>query len=156
MSNLNEQQRLQRLLRHIQHVEDNCKTIATSLLFNNEFDFAKELLRNGHIHDASKFEGLEWDHLNGWDDPLFPEAIRLHVTTNPHHPEYWGGIHEMPRIFIAEMAADWHARSSELPGKGLIQWIEEDACRRYSFESTDKVYGEIYDFINLLLEPAFI
>lgn len=151
----NEEKRLQLLLRHIQHVNDNCKTIAEFLIANNEFYDAKELLRNGHIHDASKFSGIEWDHLGSCSDPLFKDAIRHHVTTNPHHPEYWGGIHNMPRIYIAELAADWHARSFELKGKGLIQWIEEDALKRFNFNYTDKVYNEVYNFINILLEPAF-
>jgi hypothetical protein len=151
----NEHKRLQLLRRHIHHVEENCGILADALLERGEFDFAKQLLLNGHIHDASKFSGIEWDHLNGWEDPLFPEAIKHHVTTNPHHPEYWGDIHQMPRIYVAEMVCDWQARSSELKGKGLAQWIEEDALSRYKFYPADQIYNEIHEFVNLLLEPAF-
>lgn len=151
-----EEKRLRLLLRHINHVRDNCSAIAENLIENGEFDFAKQLLANAQIHDASKFHGVEWEHLNGWEDPLFEQAIRHHVTTNPHHPEYWsGGIHQMERLYIAEMAADWTARASELNGKGLVPWIEEDATRRFHFNSTDKIYKEIYEFIDLLLEPSF-
>jgi len=155
-SHIDEQKRLQLLWIHIHHVEDNCKIIADALIHNSEFELAKELMRNAHIHDASKFEGIEWEHLNGWRDPLFPEAIKHHVTTNPHHPEYWGSIHEMKRIYIPEMISDWSARNSEMrTTKSLIQWIEEEATQRYNFSPTDKIYKEIYHFLNLLLEPAF-
>ena len=153
---MNEQKRLQLLLRHIQHVENNCKVMSESLIDNGEFDFARSLLRNAHIHDASKFDGMEWNHLTTPLDPLFKEAVRIHVTTNPHHPEYWDGIHNMPRVYIAELVSDWHARSSELCSKGLNQWIDEDGCSRFGFNKTDRVYEEIKYFVDLLLEPAFV
>ncbi len=151
-----EEKRLQLLLKHISYVESDCRMLGQALLERGEdFNFVKNLLHNGHIHDASKFNGIEWEHLNGWDDPLFGEAIRHHVTTNSHHPEYWGSIHNMDRLAIAEMVCDWHARSAELRGKGLCQWIYEDAMSRYRFDQNSKVWTQIDEFVNLLLEPAF-
>jgi hypothetical protein len=149
--------RLQCLLRHIENVRDDCELLGTRLIERGEFDFGKTLIQHGLIHDNSKFEGIEWEELNGHHDHLLEVAIREHNRRNPHHPEYWGstgGIHEMPRIFVAEMCCDWHSRSAEF-GSALRPWIEEKATSRFGFTKADEVYKQIDEFLNLLLEPAF-
>jgi hypothetical protein len=42
------------------------------------------LIARVFVHDATKFR-----------------------ETNQHHPEYWGGLHRMPDIAVAEMVCDW-------------------------------------------------
>lgn len=123
-----------------------------------EIGFVKELIYNGKMHDNSKLFSPEWEFLtNGCDssNPQFKEAWLHHVTNNSHHVEFWGDIHNMSRLAVAEMTADWISRNSELRGKGLSQWIEEDAMPRYKFDKDSRVYREIDDFLSLLLEPAF-
>ncbi len=151
--------RLQCLLRHIENVREDCELHATRLIERGEFDFGKTLIKNGQIHDNSKFEGIEWEELNGYHDHLLDKAIAIHVKKNPHHPEYWDdlnlyGIHLMPRIYVAEMVCDWHARSTEF-GTAIRDWIDAKATNKFNFDKTSKVYGEINDFLDLLLEPAF-
>lgn len=151
-------ERLKCLLRHIDHVREDTEILGAKLIERGEFDFGKTLIKNGLIHDNSKFEGIEWEELNGHHDHLLDIAIREHVLKNPHHPEYWGvsgGIHAMPRIFVAEMVVDWRARSTEF-GKDLWQWITGTAQDRFKFSlENDEVGREITEFVNLLLEPAF-
>lgn len=150
------QKRLKCLLRHIADVREDTEILGSKLIENGEFEFGKTLIKNGLVHDNSKFEGIEWEELNGHSDHLLEIAIREHVKKNPHHPEYWeGGIHEMPRIFIAEAVCDWHARSTEF-GSDLCGWIKEAAVKRYNFSLTDDKAGrQITEFLNLLLERPF-
>lgn len=153
---MTEQCKLQKLIRHIHNVEDNSNIISNNLMNNGEFDLAKELLQNSRKHDLSKFEGIEWEHIfNGKEDPLFFEAVKYHIKNNPHHPEYWDSIHNMPRVYLAEMVADWKSRSEEF-GSDLIRWIEESASIKYNFHKYDIIYKEIYEFVNMIVEPAFV
>lgn len=149
-------QRLRCLLKHIENVREDCELLGMKLIERGEFEFGKTLIQHGLVHDSSKFSGIEWEELNGHHDHLLEVAIREHVTKNAHHPEYWGegGIHEMPRVFVAEAVCDWHARSSEF-GTCLRDWIEKDATQRFGFNNTDKVYDSIQEFVNLLLDNSF-
>lgn len=149
--------RLQCLLLHITNVREDCELLGIRLIDRGEFDFGKTLIQHGLIHDSSKFTGIEWEELNGHSDHLLEAAIQTHVKTNPHHPEYWGdqgGIHEMPRIYLAEAVCDWHARSSEF-GTALREWIDTEAMQRFDFTKKDKVYEGIKEFLSLLLQPPF-
>ena len=74
--------------------------------------------------------------------------------TNPHHPEYWGSIHDMPPVYVAEMACDWSARSHE-QGNDLRGWIKVKATKTFNMTVQSKVYREIKFFVELLLEPRF-
>lgn len=149
--------RLKCLLRHIEDVRNGTEILAGRLIENGEFETAKTLIQNGFIHDSSKFQGIEWESLNGQyaDRDILQQAIRLHATTNAHHPEYWGDILLMPRVFVAEMVCDWAARSSEF-GSDLRAWISNVATKKYEFSLTDDYVGkQINEFLSLLLEPAF-
>jgi hypothetical protein len=152
----NEDFRLCLLLRHVNHVESNLSHLADLFIANGEKDFARDLLYRGRVHDASKFYGIEWEHLHDRTDPLFERALKQHQSTNSHHPEFHEhGIHDMGRLDLAEMVADWASRASELKGKGLIQWVEENATNKFGFTKGDRVYNEVYEFVDLLMEPAF-
>lgn len=149
-----EAKRLQCLIRHVEDVRHDCQLLGTRLIERGEADLGRQLIANGFIHDHSKFEGIEWEHLHSKDDPLFPAAWDHHVRENPHHPEHWGeyGIHKMDKIFVCEMICDWHARSSELDGGGLRWWIDHEATRRFDFSWTDEVGRMVTDYVELLLE----
>jgi hypothetical protein len=152
--------RLTSLLRHISHVQENCRIIAERLMAGGEEALGLALMANAQVHDNSKFRGVEWLYLNdgAWprdaDDEAFRLALRQHVTTNAHHPEYWGGIEEMPRVFLAEMTADWKARSNEM-GTDLLEWVKEKATARFGFSTSGRVYKEIKSFTDILLERKF-
>lgn len=152
--------RLQCLLRHIADVREDTEILGGRLIERGEFDFGKELIQHGLVHDNSKFEGIEWQQLNGHHDHLLHEAIRVHAIKNPHHPEYWANqhqidmreaIHAMPRIYVAEMVCDWHARSTEL-GTNIREWVTLHAPQKFSFSTDDQVGTQIKEFLDLLLE----
>ncbi len=152
-----EKLRLRKLIKHITGVQENCNELAFKLSERGEHDFARQLIANGMVHDVSKFSGIEWEHLHeGADKALFKEALLQHVTTNSHHPEFYGegGIHDMPRIYTAEMVADWYQRSKEF-GSDLQEWINEVAKERWNFDFRSEVGKEIKDFVTLLLDKRF-
>ena len=152
-----EQLKLHTILRHIQGVQANCNELAFRLAANGENDFARQLIANGLLHDNSKLSGIEWEFLHDdVSDELFQEALEHHRTTNEHHPEFWGadGIHDMPRIYVAEMVCDWKQRSSEF-GSDLMEWIDEKAKKKWNFDCRDKAGKEIRDFTKLLLDKRF-
>jgi hypothetical protein len=148
--------------RHIRNVEDNCLFLGKKLIESGRIDLGHKLIANGYVHDASKFGGIEFEYLslttNGAEEDKklkLKLAIHHHNTTNPHHPEYWaGGIKEMPDVYVAEMVADWKARSEEF-GTSLRDWIEESATKRFGFTKEDNVYKEIMGFVDLLCQPPF-
>jgi len=154
--NENDEKHLEFLLRHIHHVQNNCLILGHKLaLEEKEVDFGKQLISNSFLHDNSKFNGNEWLFLrDGIPEEKFKDALNQHQTTNPHHPEYWHGIENMPRIYIAEMCCDWYARSSEF-ASDLWDWIKEKACKRYDFSYNSQTYKQIKYFLTLLLEKKF-
>ncbi len=151
----NEQKHLRSLLRHIKGVQDACLLLGEKLIENGEEEFGRILVCNGLSHDNSKLVGIEWESLvRNEDNGLLKIAIRQHWTANPHHPEYWGDIREMPRIYLAEMVCDCYGRSNEF-GTNLREWFKEDAVKRYGYSLKSKVYQQIKSFVDILIEPAF-
>jgi hypothetical protein len=159
-----EAKRLQSLIRHIEGVQQDCQILGTRLIERGEAEDGRMLIANGFIHDHSKFEGVEWEHLHSKSDPMFAEAWQHHVTHNQHHPEFWEalprdarsgsctGIHKMPRVYLAEMVCDWHSRGSELDGGSLRWWIDTYALKKFNFTWDDEVGRQVRDFVELLLE----
>jgi hypothetical protein len=152
-------QRLNRLVRHISHVQENCLIIAERLIeTEGNQKFTLELMANASIHDRSKFEGIEWLYLNEEAKEKTPELFKAahyqHVSTNPHHSEYWSSIHDMPDIYVAEFVADCKARSGEF-GTDLREWMKKKATKQYNFKVQSKVYRTIKKYMDLLLDPAF-
>lgn len=153
-------EKIRAISRHIRNVEDNCLLLGEKLISNGEIDLGHKLIANGFVHDASKFCGIEWEYMA--PGPTVEEGAKLklkmavqhHSRTNQHHPEYWGGINNMPRLYLAEMVADWKARSEEF-GTCLRDWINEQATKRFGFTSEDKVYKEIMEFVDLLCPKPF-
>lgn len=162
-------EKLDALLRHIHNVQENCEMLGRKLIHmhqslskkeqakSNDLHIGLMLIANSLSHDQSKFFGIEWDHL-GKGDPLLRKAIVQHNHSNPHHPEYWGSIHSMPDVYIAEMVCDWKARSSEF-GTDLKEWIEKEATKRWGFglvpPHRDTVGSKIDKYLKLLLDEQF-
>jgi hypothetical protein len=86
---------------------------------------------------------------------LFKAATYNHVHLNSHHPEFWsGGIQEMSEVALAELVADWSARSSEF-GTDLKEFIKDKATDKYSMTTHSRVYKDIMRYVNLLLDKPF-
>ena len=152
------------LTRHIRNVEDNCLLLGTKLIVKGEIELGRGLIANGFVHDASKFSGIEFENLAYSTSENTKEenaklkmrmAIHHHQSTNKHHPESWyGGIKEMPDVYLAELVCDWKSRSEEF-GTDLRNWIDEFATKRWDFNETDEVYKQIKEFVDLLCEKPF-
>jgi hypothetical protein len=152
----NEQEQLEKLIRHIRKVQDACWELTKKLLKKGDIIFARRLIASSMSHDVSKFHGIEYSNLIKADtSELLKYAVDHHQQTNKHHPEFWGGVEYMPRLAMAEMVCDWYARSNEF-GTDLRQWIKEEALAKYNISPQGKVYKVIKEFVDLLLEPAFV
>jgi len=153
--------KIRAIARHIRNVEDNCLFLGEKLIERGEVDLGHKLIANGFVHDTSKFFGIEWDHMAPGQASVeegaklkLKLAVQHHNRTNSHHPESWGRIQDMPRVAVAEMVADWKARSEEF-GTSLRDWIDEDATKRYHFTRNERIYTEISEFVNLLCPQPF-
>lgn len=154
-----DEKHLKSLLRHIESVRQSCILLGERIIESGEDKLGIDLIANGQIHDASKFRGSEWLYLRadltGTDKAkMLEQARNQHVKTNPHHPEYWGSIHEMPRVYLAEAVCDWSARSHEF-GNDLREWIKNVATKKFDMTVQSKVYKQIKDFVDILLDPSF-
>lgn len=152
------EEHLENLVRHIDLVRSAGVLLGKRLIAQGRKEFGRILIGNVYIHDASKFSGIEWDYLHaGKDTPKekLELAIKQHITTNPHHPEYWGGVEHMPEIFLAELVCDWYARSMEF-GTGLRDWIKSTAIDKFDIKLDSPQYKKIQEFVNLLLEDHFV
>lgn len=153
--------KIREIAKHIRNVEDNCLILGEKLIEKGEIDLGHDLIARGFVHDESKFYGIEWDHMAPGHS-LEEEGAKLklklavmhHNRTNSHHPEFWGGIKNMPRVAVAEMVCDWKARSEEF-GTALRDYIEEKALKRWNFTKDDEVYKVIYEFVDLVCAKPF-
>ena len=147
------EEKIEMVFNHIENVQRSTHKLGIKLIKQGEIELGRNLISNGQIHDNSKFKGIEFDHLF-YGDPLLPEVIKHHQSINPHHPEYWGSIHNMPRVYVAEMVCDWYARSCEF-GTSVRDWACNDAMNKFGFTETDSVYETIQEMLTLLLDPKF-
>jgi hypothetical protein len=151
------EEHLDNLVRHIELVRGACLLLGKRLIAGGRQTFGRLLVARGFVHDESKFFGIEWDYLHAGKD--VPEdrqllAIEHHRRTNAHHPEYWGGLENMPEIAVAEMICDWYARSQEF-GTDLRVWIRTEAVPRYAIDTKGERWGWIERFVDLLLSKPF-
>ena len=149
------QKHLESVVRHIKLVQENCLLLGKRLIEGGDEELGRMLIANGMAHDQSKFLGMEWNYLrDDVEGDIFKLALKQHVTTNSHHPEYWGGIGKMPDLLLAECACDWYARSSEF-GTNLRDWVKNEATKKFNFTTNSHVYKRIKKFIDLLLDQPF-
>ncbi len=146
------------LIRHIELVREACTLLGKRLMKSGRVEFGRLLIAKGFQHDVSKFYGLEWDFMHtGKDTPKdkLELAIHQHVSTNSHHPEYHGGIENMPELAVYEMVADWYSRSQEF-GTSLRDWINNTAIDKYKIVVDGEVHRWIKKAIDILLEDTFV
>ena len=60
----------------------------------------------------------------------------------------------MPKVYVAEMVCDWYARSSEF-GNDLRDWIKDKATKKFDMTVQSRVYKEIKDMVDILLDVTF-
>jgi len=151
------QEHIANLTRHIKLVREACEILSERLIADKQQELAVKILARGYVHDNSKFYGIEWDYLhNGQEVPeeALQLAIKQHNTTNDHHPEFWGGIDNMPEICIMECVCDWYARAQEF-GTDLREWIEDTAVKKYKIKRNSEQYKWINECLDLLLINYF-
>lgn len=143
------------IIQHKERVKNNALILAKRLAERGERQFAKSLIKAAYEHDASKFFGIEFDNLRR-DSPKdkLKQAHIQHVETNQHHAEFWGGIENMGRLFIAELVCDLKARSEEF-GTDLREYVKGDFSNKNGLNCSCKVYKTIKDYLDLLLESPF-
>lgn len=148
--------RLDDVCRHIALVRDACVLLGKRLIKSGRVDFGRILIQLGHIHDASKFSGIEWRFLHNENaDPIDIEtAIEHHRKSNKHHPEFWGGFNNMPEVYMAEMVCDWYARSNEF-GTDLKNWIDTEAVLKYNIDTESRKYEQLITFVEILTKNKF-
>jgi len=143
------------LQRHIGLVIQAAEKLGERLIEEGKDKLGKILIANSYRHDHSKFFGVEWEYLvRGDDEDRLKLAVHQHVTTNPHHPEYWDDINDMPKIYLAEMTCDIFARSAEF-GTDLRSYVKNQLLTRYNITTSTKSYKTIKLFIDLLLDEPF-
>lgn len=148
---------LNNLIRHINLVRENCILLGNRLMAQGRKDFGRLLIAKGFIHDHSKFFGIEWDYLHvgpNVDKEHLKDAIRQHVQTNSHHPEFWGGMANMPEISVAEFCCDCLARAQEF-GTNFREWLVEEAVEKYNIDLEGDQWKWIQNFTNILLQDSF-
>lgn len=151
------EEHLDNLIRHITLVREACSLMGKRLIAQGRKDLGRLLIMRGHMHDVSKFTGIEWDFLHvGSDvDPVdLDHAVKQHVRTNPHHPEYHGGVENMTPLDLTEMVCDWYARAQEF-GTDLRQWVKKEAVDRFQIDLKGPEWKWIQECIDLLLKDYF-
>lgn len=153
--------KIREITKHIRNVEDNCHILGERLIEQGNIDLGKHLIANGMIHDTSKYTGIEFEYMapgQKFDEETaklgFKLAVHQHRLTNPHHPEYWGSIHDMPDVYLAEFCCDVKARSEEF-GTDLREWINLSATQKYNFSKDEEIYKKIMGYIDLLCPKPF-
>lgn len=125
-----------------------------------------DLIKRAIVHDDTKFGPEEFDAyeeaLPKFEQTVYgsPEyiqvckdikpAIQHHITSNRHHPEYFGdaGINGMTLIDLVEMVCDWIAASQRGGGpvdidKGLEINKERFGISDQLFEIIKNTVGEL-------------
>src|SRR5574343_649719 len=130
---------IEAIISHIAHVRENTEKLGKAFLKRKETVLGLGLIKLGLIHDASKLTGIEldWLHPEYYGMEAFELALQHHVTTNKHHPEYWGSIHNMPKLYQAEMVCDWLARSSEV-GTDINSFIRDVGTKKFNFSLSEE------------------
>lgn len=146
------------VLEHIKLVREHCiklglHFISKSDKLSDDAFMGLSLLRLAHEHDIDKLTVYMLAHL--WpESPHFKIALEAHQKANKHHPEYWGKIQDMQRVYVAEMVCDCYARSNQF-GTDIRTWFETVATVKYSFTMDEQVGLWITEFLDILLIPKF-
>lgn len=142
-------EKLIKLMRHINNVRENCILIAEKI-YDEKPELARTLIAHAYIHDNSKFYGIEWEAFSEGEDKLLKLAIDQHHENNPHHPEHYNSICEMPEVYLIECVCDWKARSEEF-GTDMEGWLDK-VCQKYEIGKTSKTFKTIKKYYSMLIE----
>lgn len=157
------EEHVQDLQNHIALVQKNATFLALTIAEEGQVNIARVLLANAAVHDASKWQGIEWECLHMGptvSKTMVQKAVIQHQKTNRHHPEYWGGLSQMPiadghSVYVAEMVCDWMARSQEF-AEDLREFIDEKAAMRFNFASAPQQSVLIHKYVDMLLPKKFV
>lgn len=147
---------------HIQRVR-RCLTLLAGIT-----DYGEELLERARVHDASKFgpeERIPYVWLTEYHrcrrngEPFaYPEgmeervkrAIRHHVSSNRHHPEFHADPNDMSEVDLIEMVCDWTAMAQEFREEGgsARGWADKVIGKRVAFNAEKRRF--IYQMIESL------
>lgn len=153
-----QEKHLDNLLRHKELVKDAAILLGKRLMETGKSELGRQVIIRGYTHDMSKFLGVEWEYLHAGNDVPKDElsrAIRQHQCFNSHHPEYWGGMEFMDQVSVGELVCDWYARAQEF-GTSLREWIKGQANGRFHIEACSQQKIWLDEFVDLLLEDAFV
>jgi hypothetical protein len=134
---------------HIERVR-RCLTLLAKVV-----DHGEELVERAQVHDASKFGPeekipyvwlTEYHRCRRSGEPFqYPEgmadqvslAIRHHVTTNRHHPEFHADPNAMTDVDLIEMVCDWTAMAQEFHqcGGSAREWAEKMVGKHIAFNA---------------------
>jgi hypothetical protein len=134
---------------HIERVR-RCLTLLAEVT-----DHGEALLERAKVHDASKFGAEEripyvWltecHRCQRHGEPFkYPEgiaeavklAIRHHVTTNRHHPQFHADPNDMSDVDVIEMVCDWTAMAQEFGehGGSARGWADKRVGKRVPFNA---------------------
>jgi hypothetical protein len=147
---------------HIERVQ-RCLTLLAAVT-----DFGDELAQRARVHDRSKFGPeervpyvwlTEYHRCRRTGEPFqYPKgveeqvklAIRHHVTTNRHHPEFHADPNDMSEVDLIEMVCDWTAMAQEFGevGGSARTWADKVVGKRVAFNPDKRRF--IYRMIELL------
>jgi hypothetical protein len=131
-------------------------------------DYADELMERAKVHDATKFGPeeripyvwlTEYHRCRRSGEPFeYPtgvaervnQAIRHHVTTNRHHPEFHADPNGMSDVDLIEMVCDWTAMAQEFgqDGGSARGWADKTVGKRVAFNTEKQRF--IYQVIEEL------
>ena len=148
-------EKLSSLIRHIKLVENKCNIISRKMIDTNP-QFAIDIAKRGRIHDASKFDKIEFEHL-WWGSKCFDVALLHHHCHNSHHPEHFhNGIYGMSDLDIAEMVADCTARAQEFVTDVRIWFFDEiKAPKKYGYYGDKNIYERLEFYLGMILNEPF-
>lgn len=142
---------------HIARVKNNLSILADAGFIGHD-----EATVRGLNHDYTKYGDdlkepyvwLTWFHRNGKDASIYPEGVEdevevatdKHVSSEPHHPEYYTNASEMSSDDIAEMVADWTAMSQELDSN-IYEWVSKQKDKVAFTTAQWKIVDEMVDTI---------
>jgi hypothetical protein len=148
-----------------EHIERVRKCLA---LLAQITDYGEELIERARHHDASKFgpeeripyvwlteyhrcrrNGEPFTYPKGMEERV-KQAIRHHVTSNRHHPEFHADPNDMSDIDLIEMVCDWTAMAQEFgEARGSARgWADKVIGKRVAFNAEKRRL--IYQIIEAL------
>ena len=155
------------IVEHMHNVNKAANTLVERLIraedsTKSTVEFCQRLIQRVRSHDVSKLSGIEWAYLtkeakaNPEKSNLFFLAIQQHWANNSHHPEYFvGGISEMTELDLAEMACDLKARSGEIEGGGLRDFVRNTITDKFGITTSSAAYRKLKKYIDILLDDTF-